>query len=168
MVMRTIVLIIHDIRSSHNVGSLLRTAECLGVAEVLIGGYSPYPMSAHDNRLPHQAQKVSRQIVKTALGAEDSVAWRHYDDVSTELQQLKQHGFTLAALEQSARSVSLPDYRPPEKVAVIIGREVEGVAPELLLKADTILEIPQFGQKESMNVVQATAIALYHIRFATA
>src|SRR5579885_2599476 len=78
---RQIVLIAHDLRSTHNIGSLLRTADGLGVEKVFITGYSPYPLMARDDRLPHLAQKLDRDIHKTALGAEQSVAWEHDVDV---------------------------------------------------------------------------------------
>jgi tRNA G18 (ribose-2'-O)-methylase SpoU len=164
--MRDIVLIVHDVRSTHNVGSLLRTAEGLGVSHIYFTGYTPYPpLSAHDERLPHIAQKLGKQIQKTALGAEATVPWSPRNDISVLLEQLRADGFRLVALEQDKRSVLLPEYSPPAKIALLIGREVEGIDPELLALADDILEIPMFGSKESFNVVQATAITLYHLRF---
>jgi len=161
-----IVLIAHDIRSTHNVGSLLRTAEGLGVSHVYFTGYTPYPqLAAGDTRLPHIAQKLGRQIHKTALGAEQLVDWSHAEDITALLRQLKTQGYSVVALEQSEHSVELPDYRSPEKVALLLGREVEGVDPALLAQCDVNLEIPMFGQKESFNVVQAAAMALYQLRF---
>jgi len=164
--MRDIVLIAHDVRSTHNVGSLLRTAEGLGVSHVYFTGYTPYPpLSANDERLPHIAQKLGKQIQKTALGAEATVPWSSQNDISVLLEQLRTDGFRLVALEQDKRSVLLPEYSPPAKIALLIGREVEGIDPDLLALADDILEIPMFGSKESFNVVQAAAITLYHLRF---
>lgn len=161
-----IVLIAHDIRSTHNVGSLLRTAEGLGVAHLYFTGYTPYPeLATGDPRLPHIAQKLGRQIHKTALGAEALVAWSHAEDITALLEQLKAQGYSVVALEQSEHSVVLPDYRPSEKVALLLGREVEGLDPALLTQCDITLEIPMFGQKESFNVVQAAAMALYQLRF---
>jgi tRNA G18 (ribose-2'-O)-methylase SpoU len=164
--MRDIVLIAHDVRSTHNVGSLLRTAEGLGVSHVYFTGYTPYPpLSAHDERLPHIAQKLGKQIQKTALGTEATVPWSPRNDISVLLEQLRTDGFRLVALEQDKRSVLLPEYSPPAKIALLIGREVEGIDPELLALTDDILEIPMFGSKESFNVVQAAAMTLYHLRF---
>jgi 23S rRNA (guanosine2251-2'-O)-methyltransferase len=160
-----LVLVAHNLRSSHNVGSLLRTAEGLGVSQVFLTGYTPYPLNARDSRLPHIAQKVDKQIAKTALGAEKFIAWQH-TEIEPLVPELKAQGFTVAALEQSAGSLPLPDYEPPEKIALIVGREVEGIEPEILAHCDAILEIPMFGKKESFNVVQAAAMALYHFRFA--
>lgn len=163
---RTIVIIAHDIRSTHNVGSLLRTAEGLGVEHVYFTGYTPYPsLPSGDTRLPHIAHKLTNQIHKTALGAEDMVTWSYDDSVTDCMTHLKAAGFTLLALEQDQRSVTLSEYQPADKVALLIGREVEGVDPELLEHCDVLLEIPMFGQKESFNVVQAAAMALYKLRF---
>jgi len=163
--MPNIILIAHNLRSSHNVGSLLRTAEGLGVKKVILCGYTPYPLHANDDRLPHIAQKVNKQITKTALGAEKSLNWQHQDDMTATVAKLKNDGYMIAAIEQSDSSQKLPNYTSPDKIAIIVGREVEGIEPEVLALCDTILEIPMFGQKESFNVVQAAAMALYHLRF---
>lgn len=164
--MTNIILIAHNLRSCHNVGSLLRTAEGLGVTEVILSGYTPYPLAAGDTRLPHIAQKLHKQISKTALGAEKSQKWRHFEHFEDVLAFVRKHGYHLAAVEQSPQSVPLPDFRPPAKVALLVGREVEGVEPEILAICNTILEIPMFGSKESFNVVQAAAMTMYHCRFA--
>lgn len=163
--MKQLVLIAHNLRSAHNVGSLLRTAEGLGVQQVYLTGYTPYPLAPGDNRLPHLARKTDRQIAKTALGAEKSIDWSHEPDMQTLIARLKQQGYSIAALEQAARSVKLTDFEPPEKLALILGREVEGIEPELLADCDYVLEIPMLGRKESFNVVQAAAMALYELRF---
>jgi 23S rRNA (guanosine2251-2'-O)-methyltransferase len=163
--MRRLILIAHNLRSAHNVGSLLRTCEGLGVEKVYLTGYTPYPLQTDDERLPHLAQKIDRQITKTALGAEKSVAWQHQADLDDVLASLKDQGFVIAALEQAPGSVKLPAYEPPDKLVLIVGREVEGLEPEILAVCDLILEIPMLGRKESFNVVQAAAMALYHLRF---
>lgn len=164
--MRTIVIIAHNLRSTHNVGSLLRTAEGLGVSKVILSGYSPYPLLRVDARLPHEAKKIDAQIVKTALGAERTQAWEHIASIPAIINELKAQDFTIAALEQTAHATALPGYSPPEKIALILGREVEGIEPEVLALCDTVLEIPMYGKKESFNVVQAAAMAVYHCRFA--
>lgn len=155
------MLIAHDIRSCHNVGSLLRTADGLGVEKVYLTGYTPYPAGKKDERLPHLAAKQTKQIHKTALGAEHSVAWQHETDVQGVLDTLRAAGYTVVALEQSPKATLLPDYNPPQKIALLLGSEVSGVADMLLQEADAVVEIPMRGLKESFNVVQATAIALY-------
>ena len=160
-----IVLIVHNLRSSHNVGSLLRTADGLGVSKVFLTGYSPHPIGKNDKRMPHLANKTAKQISKTALGAETSVNWEHVDDVFSVINKLRGDGFEICALEQSKKSIKLPDFKPAGKIVLTVGREVEGIEPEILELSDVILEIPMFGEKESFNVVQAAAMALYHCRF---
>lgn len=158
-------MIAHDIRSTHNVGALLRTAECMG-ASVYFTGYTPYPAGEDDGRLPHERAKLTKQIEKTALGATELVEWAHHDDITTLLTELRADGHEVVALEQTASSIELPVFTPSDKVAILLGREVEGIDPELIALCDTAIEIPQFGKKESLNVVQAAAMALYHMRFA--
>jgi len=160
-----IVLIVHNVRSCHNVGSLLRTAEGLGVERVWLTGYTPYPASPGDTRLPHLAQKTTRQIHKTALGAETSQAWQHAAQLPPVLAHLRKNGFTIAAVEQAPHATPLPGFKPPKRIALLVGREVEGVEPEVLAACDLALEIPMFGSKESFNVAQAAAMAAYHCRF---
>jgi 23S rRNA (guanosine2251-2'-O)-methyltransferase len=163
---RSIILIAHNLRSCHNVGSLFRTAEGLGITKVICSGYTPYPATESDSRMPHLAAKIDRQIQKTALGAEQTIDWSRSDDIFSMLAGLASEGYVIAALEQDATSSPLQEYIPPEKLALIVGREVDGIEPEVLAACSAILQIPMFGSKESFNVVQAAAMALYHIRFA--
>lgn len=163
--MKQLVLIAHNLRSAHNVGSLLRTADGLGVQEVFLTGYTPYPLQAGDSRLPHLAQKIDKQIAKTALGAEKTVQWQHQTNIKSVLEHLQRQDFAIAALEQAPDAIALPKFAPPDKLALIVGREVEGIEPEILDLCDLILEIPMLGKKESFNVAQAAAMALYHLRF---
>jgi 23S rRNA (guanosine2251-2'-O)-methyltransferase len=163
--MYDLVLIAHNLRSAHNVGSLLRTAEGLGVTEVYLTGYTPFPSAENDDRLPHIAKKVSAQINKTALGAENTLDWKQRDDIEPLIKELHEAGYTIAALEQTATALHLPTYQPPQKLTIIVGREVEGVEVEVLELTDLQLDIPMHGQKESFNVVQAAAMALYHCRY---
>ena len=162
---RDIVLIVHNIRSAHNVGSLLRTADGLGIRQVILSGYSPYPISKNDQRLPHIARSVDARIHKTALGAEKSVSWRHTEDIETLLVQLKDKGYQLAALEQAKGSIAISDFKPSAKTAIIIGSELGGIEPDLINKCDVILEIPMRGRKESFNVAAAAAMVLYHLTY---
>jgi tRNA G18 (ribose-2'-O)-methylase SpoU len=116
-------------------------------------------------RLPHLAAKVDKQIAKTALGAEKTVSWKQAINIEPLIVDLKEQGFTVAALEQRPGATELPEYRPPEKIAIVVGREVEGIEPEILKMCDTAIEIPMLGQKESFNVTVAAAMALYRLRF---
>lgn len=163
--MRQLILIAHNLRSTHNVGSLLRTAEGLGVSHVYLTGYTPYPEKDGDVRLPHIARKVAKDIIKTALDAETMIPWTQAEDVEAVIADLKLNGYVVVAVEQTKTSQQLPDFKPSDKVALLVGREVEGVEPEVLDLCETAVEIPMFGRKESFNVVQAAAMALYHCRF---
>lgn len=163
--MRSIILIAHNLRSCHNVGSLLRTAEGLGVKKVILSGYTPHPSHTHDRRLPHEADKVTKQIAKTSLGAENSITWEWHQNLIPVLDKLKSEGYAVVALEQTEYGHLLHKYHPPHKVAIVVGREVEGIEPEIIDICDTAVEIPMFGRKESFNVVQAAAMALFHCRF---
>ncbi|HJQ08473.1 MAG TPA: TrmH family RNA methyltransferase [Candidatus Saccharimonadales bacterium] len=163
--MRDIILIVHNLRSCHNVGSLLRTAEGLGIQKVILSGYTPHPIHANDRRMPHEALKLTKQIHKTALGAEDMVVWQYHKNLLPVLQKLKKENYRIAALEQTEDAKDLTRYHPPHKVVLVVGREVEGLELDILTACDVALEIPMLGRKESYNVVQAAAIALYHCRF---
>lgn len=164
--MRDVILVAHNLRSAHNVGSLLRTAEGLGVSKVVLSGYTPHPRHDNDRRLPHEADKAGRAIEKTALGAENMVRWEYHADLLPVLAKLKQQGYVVAALEQTDDAHLLHKYHPPHKIVLVVGREVEGLEPEVVDACDTALEIHMFGKKESFNVTQAAAMALYHCRFA--
>lgn len=96
--MRTLVLIAHNLRSAHNVGSLLRTADGLGLQAVYLTGYTPYPLSPNDVRLPHLGQKIEKQIAKTALGAEKTRIWKHETDIIPLIERLRGDGYQMAAL----------------------------------------------------------------------
>ncbi len=162
---KDIVVIAHNIRSAHNIGSLLRTCDGMGVSKVYITGYSPYPRQADDARMPHIADKAHSAISKTALGAEEFVKSEYRADVMELIRELKKSAFQIVGLEQNANSVNLPDFKSGNKVALLLGEEVKGIDKDLLALCDQIVEIPMLGKKESYNVVQATAMALYHLRF---
>lgn len=164
---RRIIVIAHDLRSCHNVGSLLRTAEGLGVERVYLTGYTPYPLGlTNDDRMPHIANKLDKQIHKTALGAEALVDWHYEADGVAVVKRLMRDGVQVVALEQSKSAVPLQKFAPDDAVAVVIGNEVDGVDDGMLAAVSGCVEIPMFGQKESFNVVQAAAMALYRFRFA--
>ena len=157
--MPNIVVIVHNIRSTHNVGAIFRTAEGFGVSKIIISGYTPYPSIANDRRLPHIAQKLTKQISKTALGAEAIVPFEYIEE--PPLAALKEEGYRLVALEQADTSIRMSDYTPPSNIALLLGEEVEGITAALLAQCDDIIEIPMVGKKESFNVSVATGIALY-------
>lgn len=163
--MQSMVLVVYNVRSAHNVGSILRTADGLGVNEVYLSGYTPYPDSDTDTRLPHEAAKTDRQIHKTALGAENSVIWHHESDIKKLLDRLVARNYKLVALEQTNQAVDIKQFRPVEKVALVVGSEIGGLPEAVLIKCPTHVHIPMAGQKESFNVAIAAAIALYHLLY---
>ena len=165
--MTDIILVLVDIRSTHNVGSLLRLADCFGILEVVFTGYTPYPKIPYDKRLPHLAQKITNNIHKTALGAEANLILNIKPDTLEALESLKARGFQIVALEQSPNSINLPNFDLTKKTALLVGNEVTGLPIQILNACDKIIEIPQFGKKESLNVSTAAAIALYSLRIKT-
>jgi len=158
-------LLLHNIRSAHNVGVLMRTAEGCGVEDVTFIGYTPHPRRSDDSRLPYVIQKAEQAIAKTALGAETSLSWRYVQSIDEAIVQLKRRGVPIVALEQTPDAVALHDYKPPTELALILGNEVSGIEPEDLKQVDMCLEIPMLGQKESHNVAVAGAMALHWLRF---
>lgn len=157
--MPQIIVIAHNIRSTHNVGAIFRTCEGLGIEKLILTGYTPHPSVPHDARLPHIVAKLEKQINKTALGAETIVPYEYRE--LPPLDELRADEYRVVGLEQDARSIMLPDYKPPEKLALLLGEEVEGITPELRAQCDDLIEIPMHGKKESFNVSVATGIALY-------
>lgn len=146
-----IAAVLDNVRSLSNVGAVLRTCDAFAVEKVMLCGVTGTPPSP--------------EIHKTALGAEDSVDWRHYDNTLDALKELKAEGYTICALEQVDGSLSLEQFEPEpgQKYAIVAGHEVNGVAQEVVDAADICLEIPQFGTKHSLNVSVSAAVALWHL-----
>lgn len=157
--MTEIVIIAHNIRSTHNVGAIFRTADGFGVKKIILSGYSPYPQIANDSRLPHIYEKITNQIHKTALDAEIIVPFEYQSILNIEA--LKNDGYRIVGLEQDKRSILINNYEKPKKIALLIGEEVHGIEQEFRDKCDDLIEIPMSGKKESFNVSVATGIALY-------
>ena len=149
-------ILLHNIRSTHNVGSIFRTADAGGVSHIYISGYTPTPTDQFDRK--------RKDIAKVALGAEDSVAWSKVKTVKSLIAQLKIEGFSVIALEQSDTSVDYKNVELGEKVLLVVGNEVKGMSSELLKLADVVAEIPMKGEKESLNVSVAFGIALFRLR----
>jgi 23S rRNA (guanosine2251-2'-O)-methyltransferase len=159
MEMPEIIVIAHNIRSTHNIGSIFRTCEGFGVTKLILSGYTPYPNVKNDPRLPHIANKLTAQIHKTALDAEMMVPFEY--QAQPDLASLRAQGFTIVGLEQDKRSTLLTSYQAPQKVALLLGEEVEGITSDYRDQCDDIIEIPMKGKKESFNVSVAAGIALY-------
>lgn len=161
----SLTLILDNLRSAHNVGSILRTADAVGVTNVVCIGTTPHPALTDDPRPGHVAARNTREIAKTALGAEKSLSISYESDLRATLERLRNHSVVLLALEQSAHSIALFDYATNinSQYALILGNEVEGINLSALQNSDIILEIPMLGSKESLNVSVAAGIAMYHL-----
>jgi 23S rRNA (guanosine2251-2'-O)-methyltransferase len=157
--MPEIIVIAHNIRSTHNVGAIFRTAEGFGISKIILSGYTPYPQIHNDPRIPHEAAKLHKQIHKTALGAEEIVPFEYTQEPPLHL--LKADGYTIVGLEQADRSRMLNSYKAPEKIVLVLGEEVHGIPDNILKECDEIIEIPMKGKKESFNVSVAAGIAMY-------
>ena len=145
-----LTVVLDDVRSMHNVGSVLRTADAFRLEEVVLCGITGVP--------PHP------EIHKTAMGAEDSVSWRHCASALEAVRALQQEGVTVLSVEQAEGSTMLPSFRPERgrRYAIVLGNEVKGVHQEVVDQCDGCLESPQRGTKHSMNVSVAAGIVIYH------
>lgn len=147
-----IVIVLDNVRSAHNVGSAFRTADSFKVDKVWLCGICAVPPSA--------------EIHKSALGAEDSVAWEHVQGTMEAVRRLKDDGYTIVSVEQTVKSVMLDAFVPEKghKYALVFGNEVNGVAQEVVDASDFSLEVPQFGTKHSLNVSVTVGVILWHFR----
>jgi len=156
------ILVVVDVRSTHNVGSLFRTCDGLGVDLCLVG-ITPRPGHDNDSRLPHVVKKAEQAIAKTALGAERTVRWSYAENLVDAMKLLRDNGFNIMALEQSSESQNIRRYESDKPVALVVGREVEGLSNDEIAMCDGCLEIPMVGLKESFNVSVAAGIGLYQL-----
>ena len=158
-------LILHNVRSCYNVGSIFRTADAAGVSKLYLCGYTPNPDNEIPIRSPSGSNGVSK-ISKTALGAEKTVPWESCKQTWRLLEKLHKDGIKIIALEQTPKSKNIFEYVPPEghSVAIIAGHERKGLSKKILEYVDEIIEIPMFGKKESLNVSVAIGIALYQLK----
>ncbi len=146
-----IVIVLDNIRSMHNVGSVFRTADAFLIKGIYLGGFSPQP--------PH------RDIHKTALGATETVDWTYFPETTDAINALKQDGYEVWAIEQTEGSLMLNDLwmEKNEKIAVVFGNELEGVSADVIKLCNGCIEIPQFGMKHSLNVSVAAGIVLWEL-----
>lgn len=152
---KDISVILHNIRSAENVGAMFRTADATGVRKVFLTGYTPAPLDAFNRK--------NKKIAKSALGAEETVAWQKSASLSTLLRNLHKEGIFVYALEQSPEAVHYRKASLMFPCALIVGNEVTGLEASVLKKLDGVLEIPMKGEKESLNVSVAFGIGLYGI-----
>ena len=169
-----IVVVLDNVRSAHNVGSVFRTSDSFKVDKVFLCGICPVPPSA--------------EIHKSGLGAEDSVGWEYCEDTMVAVERLRNEGYTIVSVEQTVNSVKLDRFRPyatqesaagtsqeiaaetsniasipSKKYALIFGNEVDGVSQEVVDASDFSLEIPQFGMKHSLNISVSAGVVLWHL-----
>lgn len=162
-VMTQLILILDNLRSSANVGSILRTADSAGVERVICCGSTPYPRLQNDTRDPVVINRNMREISKTALGAESSVAVEYISDTAEAIRHVRDANMTIYALEQTENASNLLHETPILPAVLIVGNEVNGVRNSVIELCDKVLEIPQLGSKESLNVSVATGIAVYKL-----
>ena len=146
-----VIVVLENIRSAYNVGSVFRTADAFLLEAIYITGYTCIP--------PH------KEIKKTALGAEDTVTWKHFTNASLAIEELKELGYAIYAVEQAEGSIALHKlrYTAGEKIAVIMGNEVTGVEQTTIAQCDGIIEIPQLGMKHSLNIATAAGVVLWEV-----
>ncbi|MDR3695868.1 RNA methyltransferase [Mucilaginibacter sp.] len=146
-----VVVVLDNVRSMHNIGSIFRTADGFAVEKMCLCGITARP--------PH------REIEKTALGATQSIIWEYFDDPVQAVDQLRSDGYRIVAVEQAENSTMLHDFEivKGEKYALVFGNEVNGVSDEVMAKIDACIEIPQFGTKHSFNIVVSAGIVLWDL-----
>ena len=152
---REVFVLLHNIRSAYNVGSIFRTADALGVSKIYLSGYSPTPLDKFG--------KARKDIAKVALGAEKSVAWQYVKNPKKILTEMKKEKFQIVVLEQAENSVDYKKVKIKYPVLFLVGNEVGGVEKSLLKECDIVAEIPIVGEKESLNVSVAFGVGLFEM-----
>lgn len=164
-----IVVVLPDIRSAYNIGSIFRTCDAVGVPNIILAGYSPCPLDKFN--------RPQKEIAKTALGAEKDISWKYVESPNKVLRDLKKKDFEIIAVEQTERSINYKKFfkdffekssnkdnkLKKTKLAIIFGTEVTGISKELLKLCDSVVDIPMKGNKESLNVSVSAGIILYEL-----
>ena len=146
---KEVFVILHNIRSLFNIGSIFRTADGAGVSKIYLTGYTGCPPRP--------------DISKTALGADEFVSWEYHKDPVALIKRLRKEGIQIVALERAKKSTDILKFKPKYPVCMILGNEIEGVTKEFLKLSDKVVEIPMCGKKESLNVSVAFGVAIYNI-----
>ncbi len=149
------ILILNDIRSVENVGAIFRTADAVGIDKIYLVGYTPTPLDRFGRK--------RGDLAKSALGAEEFIAWEQKKSMSALLTKLKKEKYLIIGIEQDKKSIDYKKVKLQQKNAFIIGTEVTGIPKNILAKCDIISEIPMRGKKESLNVSVATGVALFRV-----
>ena len=152
---KEVYIVLCNIRSIHNVASIFRTADCLGVSRLILAGYTPAPLDRFG--------RLRKEFSKVALGAEKSVRWQQFQKISEALSFLEKNKVYKVAVEQALNSIDYKKVKPAFPMAFIFGNEVDGISPSCLAKCDVVAEIPMLGRKESLNVSVAVGIAVARI-----
>jgi len=148
-----IAVLLHNIRSAHNVGSIFRTADAAGVSRIYLSGYTPKPTDRFG--------RAQKEIKKTALGAETFLPWEHNAAPDAFIIEMKKKDWSIVGVEQDARAVDYRKFKPRKPTLFIFGNEVLGLSKELRAKGDKLIEIPMRGRKESLNVSVAAGVILF-------
>lgn len=152
---REVAVLLHNIRSTHNVGSIFRTADALGVTKIYLSGYTPTPIDKFN--------RPRKDIAKVSLGAENNISWEYSEDPVTLIKKLKKNKYQTISLEQSVDSVDYKKVKVKYPVLFIVGNEVSGIENDILSLSDFVAEIPMLGNKESLNVSVAFGVALFRM-----
>ena len=146
-----VIVILDNIRSAHNVGSVFRTCDAFLIDKIILCGITAIP--------------PNKEIRKTALGSSESVDWRYYKNTEEVIMKLKKKDYQIIAVEQANKSIKLESFRPEneKKYAIIFGNEIKGISQKIIDNSDSVIEIPQFGTKHSLNVSVSAGIVIWDI-----
>ena len=148
-------VLLHDIRSTHNVGAIFRTADAAGIEKIFLSGYTPTPI----DRFGREVKELS----KVALGGENSVAWEYIESPHNVIGALKNSGFEIIAIEQDKKAQDYKKVKPKFPALFVMGNEVDGISKDILKECDVIAEISMKGKKESLNVAVSFGIAVFRM-----
>ncbi len=151
--MKEIAVLLHNIRSAHNVGSIFRTSDAAGVGKIYLSGYAPIPIDRFG--------RPQKDIAKTALGAEKNIPWEFFKTPQKLISKLKNDGWEIVGVEQDARALDYRAFKPKQQTLFVFGNEVLGLSPAMRKLCDTLIEIPMHGKKESLNVSVAAGVILF-------
>jgi tRNA G18 (ribose-2'-O)-methylase SpoU len=147
-------LLLENIRSAYNVGAIFRTADATGVEKLFLVGHTPTPIDRFG--------RTQTEIQKTSLGASEYIPWEHHETAESILTNLQAQQVCVVVVEQTKNAILLGHFSPPPAVVYVLGNEVDGVSQAVLKMADTIVELPMLGKKESLNVSVTAGVVLYH------
>ena len=156
-------ILLPDIRSAYNVGSIFRSADCFGIEKIYLSGTTPTPI----DRFGRSNSGAQKEISKTALGAEKDIMWEYIDDINKFITKIKNDGFIIVSIEQDKKSIDLKDFlkiktkNNIQNILLVFGNEVDGIDKNILKKSDHIVEIPLKGNKESLNVSVCAGLIMH-------